>query len=198
MRPKTSSQSPQCFCRNRRMLGYQGLSSRFSIQRHSDGVNRTTQTGMPKAPAQWAAAVSTVITRSRFFMTAAVSRNVFNLLPTIDDRQTIGDFRQLFAPGPVCRLNSWTPASFASGCKLSQRTERKRSLATSCLACQAIPILKEAEWEWSVDPRASAGTGVRAAGSVDIHLVVLPTPNVPTPGAPLRTSRHSPFGTTLG
>ena len=125
MRPKTSSQSPQCFCRNRRMLGYQGLSSRFSIQRHSDGVNRTTQTGMPKAPAQWAAAVSTVITRSRFFMTAAVSKNVFNLLPrsTIGKRSATSD--NCVAPGPVCRLNSWTPASFASSRKLSQRYRAK-------------------------------------------------------------------------
>jgi hypothetical protein len=62
-------------CRKRRMVGFQGVSARSTSQRQSPTVDRTNQVGTPRAPARWAAVVSTVITRSRHFITAAVSRN---------------------------------------------------------------------------------------------------------------------------
>ena len=52
MRWKTGSQSPRCFCRNRRMVGYQGLSSRSKSQRQSTRVESANHTGTPTAPAK--------------------------------------------------------------------------------------------------------------------------------------------------
>ena len=52
---------------------YQMLSVRSSIQRQSGCAASSTQTGLPSAPARWATDVSTVITRSRFSMSAAMS-----------------------------------------------------------------------------------------------------------------------------
>ena len=60
----TSSQSPRWRCRNKRIVGYQGLSSRPSSQRKSAGCATISHTGLPSAPARCATAVSTHSTRS--------------------------------------------------------------------------------------------------------------------------------------
>src|SRR3990170_6235224 len=57
--------SPRACCRNRRIVGYHGESARPSIHRHSGEYGNATQTGTPTAPATWATAVSTEITKSR-------------------------------------------------------------------------------------------------------------------------------------
>ena len=54
-------------------------------QQHTDGNG--THTGTPSAPARWAGDVSTLMTRSRFFMTAAVSLKSSQVLP----RSTMGN-----------------------------------------------------------------------------------------------------------
>jgi hypothetical protein len=69
----TLSQSPMEGWRNSRIVGYQGLSFRSGSQRQSATNGSSTQTGLPIAPARWATAVSTAITRSRLAINAAVS-----------------------------------------------------------------------------------------------------------------------------
>ena len=61
-------------CRNSRIVGYQGLSSRSSSHRHS-GRMAAAATGLPSAPAKCATAVSTETTRSRFSMTPPCPRS---------------------------------------------------------------------------------------------------------------------------
>jgi YD repeat-containing protein len=75
IRANTSSQSPSLICRNKRIVGYQGVSARSRSQRQSAIWASATQTGTLNAPARWAVAVSAVITRSKPCITAAVSRN---------------------------------------------------------------------------------------------------------------------------
>src|SRR5262245_47756445 len=75
IRWKTAGQSPAAVWRNNRIVGYHGLSSQFKNQRHSGADASASQTGTANAPARWAIAVSELITRSRFFITAAVSMN---------------------------------------------------------------------------------------------------------------------------
>ena len=53
--------------------GYQGLSSRSSIQRQSGANGSSNHVGLPSAPARWTTDVSTAITRSRWAINAAVS-----------------------------------------------------------------------------------------------------------------------------
>ena len=50
-----------------------GESGRFNIHRQSGAKGKSIQTGLPIAPARWATAVSTEITRSRLAISAAVS-----------------------------------------------------------------------------------------------------------------------------
>ena len=52
-------------CRNRHIVGYQGLSSRATSQRQSGAACNRVQTGRPSAPARCAGKLSTEITRSR-------------------------------------------------------------------------------------------------------------------------------------
>ena len=47
IRSKTASQSPGVACRNSRMVGYQGLSLRSSIQRQSPTVDNGTRPDNP-------------------------------------------------------------------------------------------------------------------------------------------------------
>ena len=61
---KTPAQSPRAGWRNRRMLGYQGLSARSMKKRQSGAYFSATQTGRASAPARCASEVSQVITRS--------------------------------------------------------------------------------------------------------------------------------------
>src|ERR1700733_797370 len=67
------SQSPKQVCRNKRTVGYQGLSSRSVNQRQSGAEGSTTQVCFPSAPARCATAVSTVMITSRWAINAAVS-----------------------------------------------------------------------------------------------------------------------------
>ncbi len=69
----TCCHSSSLRCRNSRMVGYHGLSSRSSSQRQSGANGRAIHTGMPSPPARCAKAESTVITRSRTLTEAAVS-----------------------------------------------------------------------------------------------------------------------------
>src|SRR5262249_6102117 len=71
----TPGQSPALDCRNSRVAGYQGLSSRLSSHRHSGTCMRATNVGCPSAPARAAIELHGVTMRSRFIITAAVSRN---------------------------------------------------------------------------------------------------------------------------
>ncbi len=145
IRWNTSSQSPHCRCRNKRAVGYHGLSSRSSSQRQSGTKVTNTQTGTPRAPAQWATAESTVMTRSRFFMTAAVSMNVSNRLPrsvTVKWPATPGNCS---VPAPFCKLNNRTSGNRASAAKRSNGTERYRSRACFGSPCQEMPIFS-GEW----------------------------------------------------
>ena len=78
---KTSSHQPGLVWRSSRMVGYQGLSSRSSSHRQSGEKGKAIQTGIPSAPARCAIDVSTLMTRSRLFITAAVSRKSPKWLP---------------------------------------------------------------------------------------------------------------------
>ena len=62
-------------------MPYQGESVRSSSQRQSAGAGIMTQAGRPMAPARWATALSTVMTRSRFCISAAVSPKSVRLAP---------------------------------------------------------------------------------------------------------------------
>ncbi len=55
------------------MVGYQGLSSRLRSQRQSEARLSSSQTGLPIAPAKCAIDVSTVTTKSRWEIRAALS-----------------------------------------------------------------------------------------------------------------------------
>src|SRR5260221_12676605 len=70
------SQSPGVGCLNKRTLGYQGVSVLSCIQRQSAGLGSIIHVGIPSAAAAWPIEVSTVITRSRFLITAIVSINL--------------------------------------------------------------------------------------------------------------------------
>src|SRR5271157_2830508 len=76
-RATTSCQFPNVDWRNRRAVGYQGLSSRSSIQRQSGELFNRIQTGLPMARARWATEVSMEITRPRLATIAAVSAKSF-------------------------------------------------------------------------------------------------------------------------
>ena len=73
IREKISSQSPNVVCRNRRRLGYQGVSSRFSSHRQSGEIERASHVGTCIAPARWTTLVQDVTTKSKLCMMAAVS-----------------------------------------------------------------------------------------------------------------------------
>ena len=70
--PASPVPSRQALWRNRRAVGYQGLSSRSRSQRQSGTKGSMIQTGFPMAPARCATAVSTEITRSRLATAPAV------------------------------------------------------------------------------------------------------------------------------
>src|SRR5208283_3384542 len=76
----TSDQSPIEDCRNRRIVGYQGVSARSSNHRQSGMNGSKVQTCLPNAPARWATDVSTEMIRSRFSIKAAVSEKSFRSL----------------------------------------------------------------------------------------------------------------------
>src|SRR4029077_18844801 len=70
---KAGSQQLHSTWRNRRRVGYQGLSLRSSSHRQSGTYRNATHVGRPSAPAKCATEVSDVMIRSSASMTAAVS-----------------------------------------------------------------------------------------------------------------------------
>ena len=93
------------------MVGYQGESSRFVIHRQSQTEGRTIQTGTPRAPARWAGELSAEITRSRFFITAAVSAKSSMWRPRSVTEKPSGSVSSWSRPKFFWRLNRRTPGS---------------------------------------------------------------------------------------
>ena len=56
-----------------RKHGYQGVSLRCNIQRQQVSKRFNNQTGLPRTPAKWGVEVSTLISKSKFSNSAAVS-----------------------------------------------------------------------------------------------------------------------------
>jgi hypothetical protein len=104
-RSKTSCHWPSFCWRNRRMVGYQGLSWRSMNQRQSPWAERATHTCAPNAPARWATAVSVVMTRSRFLITAARSMKA----PAASSSSEIDDLKvamcNFLGSGPVLQAD---------------------------------------------------------------------------------------------
>ena len=73
IRANTSLHSRGVVCRNSRMVGYQGVSSRPVSQRQSATCGNAVNTGRASAPARCAIEVSQVTTRSSFVISAAAS-----------------------------------------------------------------------------------------------------------------------------
>ena len=88
----------------RRMVGYQGVSGRFNIQRQSGAKGSITQTGKPNAPARWAGAVSTLMIRSRAVMAAAVSMKSVRRSPISVIANCAANPGNCSRPAPFCRL----------------------------------------------------------------------------------------------
>ena len=113
------------------MVGYQGLSSRSSSQRQSGANGRATQTGTPSAPARWAMAVSEVMTRSRFFMTAAVSMKApvvsSSRLPRSVTGKRPATARSCSRPAALLQAEQVDAGTRASGANWVSGMERRRS-----------------------------------------------------------------------
>src|SRR6266849_10977363 len=110
------------------MLGYQGESSRSSSQRQSGTKGSATQTGTASAAAKWATAVSTVTTRSKADISAAISSQDAAGSPGQPTGSSTVQLSFILLicslPGPRCRLTSRTPSTSASGANCSKGTER--------------------------------------------------------------------------
>ena len=119
----TPLQSPSFSCRNRRALGYHGLSSRPSIHRQSGAAATRIHTGTPSAPATCATAVSTVITRSRWRIAAAVSPKSVSREPS----EMTGLSAASAALSPTCRLAHAMSGRAKSGASAANDSERSRS-----------------------------------------------------------------------
>src|SRR6266550_4766885 len=119
----TLAQSPREGWRNSRIVGYHGLSLRSSSQRQSAAACSMSQTGTPSAPARCATIVSTVMTRSRAAIVAAVSATESEV-----NSAAIGGpsrvTRQLSYAGPRCKLTNATPGTAASGARAPNVSER--------------------------------------------------------------------------
>ena len=118
-------QPPFRVWRNRRAVGYQGLSSRPLSQRQSLFQGSSTQTGRPSAPARWATAVSTATIRSSASTAAAVSAK----LVRPSDRSMTGKDTSILcrSASPTWRENSATPGTAASGARADKGMERMAS-----------------------------------------------------------------------
>ena len=140
IRSNTPAQPPASVYRKRRRVGYQGLSSRSSIQRQSATAGSTTQTGTPMAPAQWATAVSAVTIRSRLIIAAAVSAKVSSRLA----RSAMGKpaVASSSLPVPFCRLKSRT-----SGCSRANGESRQGHHAEAVILVGAATVPGDADLE---------------------------------------------------
>ena len=132
---KTPCQFPRSRCRNSRIVGYQGLSLRSSSQRQSGAKGSATQTGTPSAPARWATAVSQVITRSRFIITAAVSMNApaVQAAAQVRDRKAVADLCATARRPPLLQAEQADPGKPASGSKQLKR-DRAGAVVLRCRA----------------------------------------------------------------
>lgn len=88
-------------CRNRIIVGYHEVSWRLGNQRQSGECWTSSQTGLPNAPARCATAVSTVMTKSKWAITDAVSKK--SLKTKVAFKTSDKDSRQdLSRAGMVC------------------------------------------------------------------------------------------------
>ena len=147
--------------RKRRIVGYQGLSSRPRNQRQSDTQGVISHTGLARAPARCATAESTVITRSSALMAAAVAAK-----PTRSGEMSVmansGWSLRSAARGPTCRLVDRTPLGVASsGFSWLSAIERRASLVCSGLPPQARPTLNPGPARRLAHCAASAGSARR-------------------------------------
>ena len=126
-RDTTPSQSCGAGCRYNFIVGYHGVSGRFSIQRQSGANASRAQTGKPKAPARCAIAVSTVISKSNCESTSAVCAKSVNREPISGIRPSNPDALISAAAGPTWRLISSTPGTASSGAKDISGQDRSRS-----------------------------------------------------------------------
>ena len=129
-RERTASPPPIALCRNRRMVGYQGVSVRSSIHRKSGANGTKSPTALAIAPARCATEVSTAMTRSSIATTAAVvSEKSPQLLALLDPPMP---WRRIAACAPRlrprCRLTKSTPDSESIVAKRSSGIERLRSV----------------------------------------------------------------------
>src|SRR6185437_8372668 len=125
-RSMTDSQSSARVCLNRRMVGYQGVSSRPSIQRQSACAGNRVHVRTPSAPARWAESVSTQINKSSERSVAASSRIL-----------AIGGTSaplplQLASAGPRCRIWKRISSSCVSSCISCTGMERRESQLPDC------------------------------------------------------------------
>ena len=121
-------------------MGYQGLSSRSSIHRHSPTVERANQTGTPRPPARWATEVSGVITRSSRLIDGGGVEEVARTCAARSRRSGTarqgGDLVQAVVRLDADQLDA---RNVARGRELASGKERKRSIGWFGLPCQATP-----------------------------------------------------------
>jgi len=119
------------------MVGYHGLSSRPSYQRHSGAHGSNNQTGWPKAPARWASAVSTVTIKSMRSAANAVApeSSRWGARSTASGKWVSAAYEASF-----CRLNRPTFGASAKRAKRAAPQERLRSFSCAGLPAQALPI----------------------------------------------------------
>src|SRR5580658_3128740 len=115
-------QSPSLGWRNSFAVGYQGQLLPSSSHRQSGRLKRSTQVGLPSAPARCAAALSIVTTKSRFAISAAVSAK--SEISEVPSKISIsaGAFLACAAASPNCRLTKITPRTSPSGKSSSNGT----------------------------------------------------------------------------
>src|SRR6185312_6368766 len=143
-RSTASPHWPASFWRNSFIVGYHGESSRSSIHRQSARLGSSSHTGVPIAPARCATAVSTLITRSRFAIKAAVSTKSANWS---DQSFTIipeGGHWACLAGSPFWMLWKRTQGTWPSGASVESGIDLRQSFLFSGLPAQATPTLRPA------------------------------------------------------
>jgi hypothetical protein len=141
------------------MVGYQGVSSRPRSQRQSGANGRSVHTGLPRAPARWAAAVSTVITRSRPATSPATPRK--SRRSDSWSTSATGEPSIWRAASPPCKLCRTTPGTAASVENAPSGTERRRSFRFWGWPAQTSPTLNAGAPRGQPGPPARRLLGVR-------------------------------------
>jgi hypothetical protein len=137
-RPIGSPHCPARGCRNSRIVGYQGLSSRRVIHRQSAGSYISVHVGKPIAPARWATALSTDTTRSRFAITAAVSPKSVRSADRSGKPISLNTARSASGTG-ICNDTSRTPGMVANSRKPASAIDRRQSAELSLLPAHTRP-----------------------------------------------------------